>query len=99
MYVCVCIENCSLTFTGQTKLCQPGARLELSLAVAIHHKFMHSLQAAVTKITIMTTAKRFSGAPTKRLQRMEKATTLRMDPGYVHKMFNTIKRAAENDRE
>lgn len=39
--------------------------------VAIHHKFMHSLQAAVTKITIMTTAKRFSGAPTKRLSGCE----------------------------
>lgn len=33
---------------------------------------------------------------------LEMATTLRMDPGYVHKMFNTIKRAAaaaENDRQ
>lgn len=53
-----------------TKLCQRGAWLSLGL-LAIHHKFMHSLQAAVTKITIMTTAKRFSGAPTKRQRRMK----------------------------
>lgn len=79
--------------------------LELLLVlglVAIHHKFMHSLQAAVTKITIMTTAKRFCWCTNKKATPdggRRKAASLRMDTGNVHKMFNTIKRAAENDRE
>lgn len=63
------IENHSLTFSkaDETVSARGVAEAEPGL-VAIHHKFMHSLQPAVTKITIMTTAKRFSGAPTKRLR-------------------------------
>lgn len=92
------------------KLCQRGAWLELWLMLSlawwpfiINSCTLCRLQWP--KLQLWQPQKGFlvhqqKGCNSARLE--EKATTLRMDPGYVHKMFNTIKRAAaaaENGRQ